>query len=113
MEGMLATRPDFGLGLLDALKQPIQAACSERPPLAALHGNVPVTVRSKALGALVRALVTRVAKDSLFITVKKAMRLGDVGHIGRHALERVHETGVGIVAHIRLHAEVVLVTFFV
>ena len=91
MEGMLATRPHFRLRRLSGFTHPIQTAFRERPALAPIHGNVPVHVSANRLGGLVRALLTRVAKGVFFGTVDQVMRLGDVGHVGRRALQRVNE----------------------
>ena len=74
--------------------------------LARSHRHMPA--RTFGFVSLAHALVSRIAEGVFLIDVQQRAGLRDVGDVGRRALHRVHEAGLGAHADVRLHAEVPL-----
>ncbi len=100
-ERMLDLRPDAGLDALDFIDQRVNGfALVQCTAFAGTHGHMPGHAR-RGIGALVRALVARVAQGIGLVTVQQRVGFDDIADVGRGASDRVHQARLGIGTDVR------------
>ncbi len=107
-EGVLAFGPHVRLEPLDLIQDPMVFSRAQPLTFARPHGHVPHHTLLHVLRALGHTLVARITEDHLFLAVQQLPRYRHVGHVRRRAFLGMHQSGLGVRAHMCLHPEVPL-----